>query len=234
MTSYKTLREEAYESNIRIPELGLAIFTFGNVSAFDSERGLYAIKPSGVPYDELTPQSMVVMDLENNVVDGALNPSSDAKTHTVLYKAFSGIGGVVHTHSTCATAWSQAQAPIPILGTTHADHLACHVPCTAVMSDDMISGDYETETGNQIVEAFKELSYKEVEMVLVACHGPFTWGASAAKALYNSAVLEEVARIALLTLQINTGVPSLKQRLIEKHYQRKHGAGAYYGQESAQ
>ena len=227
---YKTIRQQAYECNRQIPELGLAIYTFGNVSAFDPDKSVYAIKPSGVAYSELMPESMVVVDLENRVVDGKLRPSSDTNTHTVLYKNFPGIGGVVHTHSTYGVAWAQAGRPIPIYGTTHADHLAGEVPCTAVMSDEMIRGNYETETGNQIVEAFKTISYHEMEMVLVACHGPFTWGKSAEKALYNSAVLEEIARMALLTEQLNPQVEAIKQSLIDKHYQRKHGKNAYYGQ----
>jgi L-ribulose-5-phosphate 4-epimerase len=230
MTAYKALKEEACRQNKMIPKLGLAIFTFGNVSAFDPDKAVFAIKPSGVPYGEMTPESMVVMDLDNTVVEGSLRPSSDAKTHSALYRAFPGINGVVHTHSTCATAWAQAKRPIPILGTTHADHLACEVPCTAPMRDEMIKGDYETETGNQIIEAFRGISPQEVEMVLVACHGPFTWGKSAEKALYNSAVLEEIAKMALYSIQIDPAVTPLKQSLIDKHYQRKHGANAYYGQ----
>jgi L-ribulose-5-phosphate 4-epimerase len=230
MDRYRTIREEAFEGNRQIPELGLAIYTFGNVSAFDPDAGVFAIKPSGVPYSELTAESMVVVDLDNRVVAGTLRPSSDTATHTVLYRNFPGIGGVVHTHSTYAVSWAQAGRPIPIYGTTHADHLAGEVPCTAVMRDDMICGNYETETGNQIVEAFRELSHHEVEMVLVACHGPFTWAKSAEKALYNSAVLEEIARMALLTEQVNPKTAVLKQSLIEKHYLRKHGKDAYYGQ----
>jgi len=230
MGRYTAIREAAYEANMQIPALGLAIYTFGNASAFDAALGVYAIKPSGVPYAELTPGMMVVVDLENTVVEGALHPSSDTNTHSVLYRAFKGIGGVAHTHSTYATAWAQARRAIPIYGTTHADHLVRAVPCTEVMSDAMIKGNYETETGNQIVAAFRDLSPTEVEMALVACHGPFTWGATAQKAVYNSAVLEEIARMALLTEQANPDAAPLKQTLIDKHYQRKHGANAYYGQ----
>lgn len=228
---YQRIKEEAFECNRQIPELGLAIYTFGNVSAFDRDKGVLAIKPSGVPYSDLTVEDMVVVDLDNRVVEGRLRPSSDTPTHVVLYRSFDGIGGIVHTHSTTATAWAQAMRPIPIMGTTHADHLACDVPCTAPMSDAMIQGDYETETGNQIIQAFKDIPHSEVEMVLVACHGPFTWGKTPEKALYNSAVLEELAKMALQTLQVNGQTPRLKPALIEKHYQRKHGAGAYYGQE---
>ncbi|MEJ2640902.1 MAG: L-ribulose-5-phosphate 4-epimerase [Desulfosarcinaceae bacterium] len=230
MKPYQTIREQAYECNRQIPELGLAIYTFGNVSAFDADLGLFAIKPSGVAYDELTPEAMVVVDLDNQVVEGKLRPSSDTPTHTVLYRAFPGIGGIVHTHSTYAVAWAQAQRPIPIYGTTHADHLAGEIPCTAVMGDEEIQGDYETETGNQIIKTFQGLSHLEVEMVLVACHGPFTWGKTPHSALYNSAVLEEIAKMALLTERVDPNVRPLKETLIAKHYQRKHGAGAYYGQ----
>ena len=227
---FKNIREEAFVCNRQIPELGLAIYTFGNVSVFDPDKRVYAIKPSGVAYSKLTPEAMVVVDLDNRVVDGRLRPSSDTNTHTVLYKNFPEIRSVVHTHSTYAVAWAQARRPIPIYGTTHADHLAGEVPCTAVMSDEMIRGNYETETGNQIVDTFRSLSYLEMEMVLVACHGPFTWGRTAEKALYNSAVLEEIARMALLTEQVNPQVQILKRSLIDKHYQRKHGKNAYYGQ----
>lgn len=232
MQPYKTIREKAFECNRQIPDLGLAIYTFGNVSAFDLDLGVLAIKPSGVLYGDLSPESMVVVDLDNKVVDGTLRPSSDTRTHVVLYRSFEGIGGVVHTHSTYAVAWAQAMRPIPIYGTTHADHVAGEVPCTAVMGDDKIKGDYETETGNQIVGAFEGISHREVEMVLVACHGPFTWGRTPEKALYNSAVLEEIAKMALWTERINPKVPQLKETLIRKHYQRKHGTGAYYGQDS--
>lgn len=230
MGRYAELKREAYEANIQIPARGLAIYTFGDVSAYDEDLGVFAIKPSGVPYDELRPEHMVVVDLDNMIVEGELRPSSDTNTHSVLYKAFAGIRGITHTHSTYATAWAQACLPIPLFGTTHADHLAREVPCTEVMSDEMIGGNYETETGNQILATFKEISFAEVEMVLVACHGPFTWGSSAEKSLYNSAVLEEIARMALLTRQINPNAGPLKASLINKHYQRKHGKNAYYGQ----
>ena len=233
MTAFKTIKEEAFECNRQIPELGLAIYTFGNVSAFDQDKAVFAIKPSGVAYTDLSPDSMVVVDLDNRVVEGDLRPSSDTNTHTVLYRSFPGIGGIVHTHSTYAVAWSQANRAIPIYGTTHADHLAGDIPCTAVMSDAMISGDYETETGRQIIEAFRDISFEEVEMVLVACHGPFTWGRTAEKALYNSAVLEELAHMAFVTERINPDISRLKESLINKHYQRKHGTQAYYGQEQS-
>ncbi len=230
MSQYKTLKEIAWEANMELPKSGLVIQTFGNVSACDRDRGVFAIKPSGVKYGNLKPEDMVVVDLENNVVEGELRPSSDTKTHSVLYRNFPEIGGVCHTHSTYAAAWAQAMKPIPIFGTTHADHLTMDVPCTEVMTDEMIQGDYEVETGNQILQTCKPISYKEVEMVLVACHGPFTWGTSAKKAVHNSIVLEELAKMALFTLQINPNTPKLKQTLIDKHYFRKHGSNAYYGQ----
>ena len=217
---------------MEVPRQKLAIYTFGNVSAIDRAAGLIAIKPSGVPYDRLKPSDMVLVDLDNRVAEGNARPSSDTKTHTLLYRHFESIGGVCHTHSTYAVAWAQAVRPIPNLGTTHADHLTAAIPVTEVMSDEMITGDYEHETGNQILNLFRQenLSPEVVEMVLVACHGPFTWGKTAAKAVYNAAVLEEVARMAFLTLQINPLAQPIKQTLIDKHYYRKHGAQAYYGQ----
>jgi L-ribulose-5-phosphate 4-epimerase len=232
MSKYTVLKEAAYRANMEIQRQKLAIYTFGNVSAIDRETGIVAIKPSGVPYDDLKPEDMVLVDLDNKVVEGNSRPSSDTKTHTLLYRHFPNIGGVCHTHSTYAVAWAQALRPIPNLGTTHADHLTTHVPVTDVMSDAMILGDYEHETGNQILDVFRRdnLSADETEMVLVACHGPFTWGKDAAKAVYNAAVLEEVAKMAYLTMQINPLAKSIKQTLVDKHYFRKHGSNAYYGQ----
>ena len=232
MSKFKYLKEEVYEANMEIPKQKLAIYTFGNVSAIDRNAGIVGIKPSGVPYSELKPKDIVIMDLENRVVAGKKRPSSDTKTHILLYNNFETIGGICHTHSTYAVAWAQAMKPIPNLGTTHADHLTPSVPVTDVMTDTMIQGDYEHETGNQILDMFKKqnLSYEEVEMVLIACHGPFTWGKNAAKAVYNATVLEELAKIAYLTLQINPQTPPIKQALIDKHYFRKHGKNAYYGQ----
>jgi len=230
MSDYSSIKEAAYKANIDLNNKGLVIHTFGNVSVIDREKSVFAIKPSGVEYKNLRADDIVVVDLENNVVEGKLKPSSDTKTHSVLYKQFHKIGSVVHTHSPYATAWAQAIKPIPILGTTHADHLAYEIPITDVMTDDMIKGSYEEETGNQIINTFKKLSYEEIEMVLVACHGPFTWGVNADKAVYNAQILEEIARIALMTIQINPNVENLKQSLIDKHYQRKHGKDSYYGQ----
>jgi L-ribulose-5-phosphate 4-epimerase len=231
MRTIKELKERVWRCNQELPALGLVIRSFGNVSGIDRGEGLVAIKPSGVSYDEFTVDDIVVVDLENKVVEGRLRPSSDTKTHTLLYRNFADIGGIVHTHSTYAVAWAQAMRPIPILGTTHADLLAEDVPCTKVMSNEMIQGDYEEETGNQIVAAFTKRSYQDVPMVLVACHGPFTWGDSPEKALYHSQMLEELAKMASLTLQINPAAPRLKKSLIEKHFSRKHGPDAYYGQE---
>ena len=231
-TKYEHIQQEAYEANMQLPKLRLVLFTFGNVSAVDRALEVFAIKPSGVPYDELTPDKMVIVDFDANVVEGTLRPSSDTKTHAVLYKYWENIGGIVHTHSTFATAWAQAQRDIPIYGTTHADHNTVDIPCALPMSDEMIQGDYEYETGFQIINCFKEkgLTYEEVEMILVGNHAPFTWGKSAAKAVYNSAVLETVAHMAFLTETINSNAPRLKDALIKKHYERKHGPDSYYGQ----
>jgi L-ribulose-5-phosphate 4-epimerase len=209
------------------------IYNFGNASGIDREEGIIAIKPSGVLYEALKPEDIVIVDLDGRVVEGSLKPSSDTKTHLVLYKAFPKIGGVVHTHSTHAVAWAQAAKPIPVLGTTHADYLHLDIPCTEFMPDDRIQHDYEIETGHQIVTAFTNISYEEVEMVLVAGHGPFTWGTTPEKAVHNSVILEELAKIALFTLQINPQTNRLKDALIRKHYQRKHGPGAYYGQDNS-
>lgn len=232
MASYNDLKQEAFEANMQLPKLGLVIFTFGNVSAVDRKAGVFAIKPSGVPYEQLSADKMVIVDLDGQTVEGKLRPSSDTKTHAVLYKHWSTIGGIVHTHSTYATAWAQAQRDIPIFGTTHADHTTADIPCAPPMEDAMIKGDYEYETGFQIINCLKEknLSYEEVEMMLVGNHAPFTWGKTAAKAVYNSAVLESIAHMAWLTEQINPTAPRLKDSLIEKHFERKHGPGSYYGQ----
>lgn len=232
MSIYQDIKEKAYQANMQLPRLGLVLFTFGNASATDRAKGVFAIKPSGVAYEELSPEKMVIVDFEGHTVEGDLRPSSDTLTHAVLYKHWEEIGGIVHTHSTYGTAWAQSQRAIPIYGTTHADHLTVDIPCAPPMQDDRIEGNYEYETGFQIMNHFKAegLSYKEVEMVLVGNHAPFTWGKTAAKAVYNSAVLEEVGRMALLTEQIRKDVPKLKDALIKKHYDRKHGADAYYGQ----
>lgn len=232
MNNYEEIKEKAYQANMQLPKLGLVLFTFGNASAADRAAGVFAIKPSGVPYEELSAEQMVIVDFDGNTVEGKLRPSSDTKTHAVLYKHWEEIGGIVHTHSTYGTAWAQSQRAIPIYGTTHADHLTTDIPCAPPMEDDMIKGNYEYETGFQIMNHLTAagISYKEVEMILVGNHAPFTWGKTAEKAVYNSAVLEEVGRMAFLTEQIRRDVPKLKDSLIKKHYDRKHGADSYYGQ----
>lgn len=232
MSKYKNLKEEAWEANMQLPKLGLVLFTFGNVSAADRELGVFAIKPSGVPYKKLSPKKMVIVDFDANVIEGKLKPSSDTKTHALLYKHWQKIGGISHTHSLYATSWAQAQRDIPIFGTTHADHNTVNIPCASPMSDEMIRGNYEHETGFQIMNCFKDrgLDYEAVEMILVGSHAPFTWGKTAAKAVYNSAVLENIAHMALLTEQINADAVVLKDTLIKKHWERKQGAGSYYGQ----
>ncbi|MEO0339276.1 MAG: L-ribulose-5-phosphate 4-epimerase [Bacteroidota bacterium] len=232
MPRYQNIKEEAYTANMQLPALGLVLFTFGNASAADRSQGVFAIKPSGVPYVDLRPEDMVIVDFEGNTVEGQLRPSSDTKTHAVLYKHWEEIGGIVHTHSTYGTAWSQAQCDIPIMGTTHADHLTVDIPCAPPMPDEMIQGNYEYETGIQILKEMegRNLSYKEVEMILLGNHAPFTWGKTAQKAVYNSAVLEECAKMAYLAKSINPNAPRLKDSLIQKHYERKHGPDSYYGQ----
>jgi L-ribulose-5-phosphate 4-epimerase len=232
MSNYDRIKKEAYEANMQLPELGLVLFTFGNVSAADRSLGVFAVKPSGVPYEELSADKMVIVDFDGKTIEGSLRPSSDTLTHAVLYKHWDKINGIVHTHSTYATAWAQSLRDIPIYGTTHADHTTCDIPCAAPMSDEMIKGNYEYETGFQIITALKEknLSYEDVEMILVGNHAPFTWGKTAAKAVYNSAVLEEVAKMAYLTESIKADALRLKDALIKKHYERKHGPDSYYGQ----
>jgi L-ribulose-5-phosphate 4-epimerase len=228
--TYDELKEQAWRANMEIPRRGLAIYTFGNVSAFDRERGIFAIKPSGVAYEKLTAAEMVIVDLDGKVVEGSLRPSSDTKTHAVLYGAFPGIGGIVHTHSTYATAWAQARLPIPIYGTTHADYLAGDVPCTALVTAEAAAGDYEAATGVQIVECLGGRDPRRTPMVLVAGHGPFAWGKSADEAVYHAAVLEEIAKIACITRGLDPGAARLPEHLVHKHFERKHGKGAYYGQ----
>jgi len=233
MPSHTAIREAAYAANMALQDAGLVVASFGNASAIDRAAGVFAIKPSGVPYAELRPDTMVIVDLDMNVVEGDLRPSSDTNTHAVLYSAFPGIGGIAHTHSTHAVAWAQALRAIPVYGTTHADHLTVPIPCTPLMEDEHIRGDYEIETGRQIVSHFesRSLSATDVEIVLVGGHGPFTWGITAAKAVYHSVILEEIARMAWLTEDLNPEAQPLKDSLIDKHWQRKHGEGAYYGQE---
>ena len=231
-SQYKDLKQECYEANMQLNALNLVVYTFGNVSAVDRKNGVFAIKPSGVPYEDLKPEDIVIVDFDNNIIEGNLRPSSDTKTHAYLYKNWPNIGGVAHTHATFSVAWAQSQRDIPIFGTTHADHLTSDIPCAPPMDDSLIEGNYEHNTGIQILECFeqKNLSYEETEMILIGNHGPFAWGKNAAKAVYNSKVLEVVAEMAYLTLQINPNAPRLKDSLIKKHYQRKHGKDSYYGQ----
>ncbi len=237
MSKYTELKEQAYEANMQIPAQHLALYTWGNVSAFDAGEAVFAIKPSGVPYPELSVESMVIVDVEGNVVEGRLRPSSDTPTHAVLYKEFAvnggaKIGGIIHTHSTFAVSWAQALREIPLFGTTHADHIQSAVPCTPYLSREAVQNDYEKETGNLIVSHFRErnLNPEEVTMVLVGGHGPFAWGDTDAKSVYNAAVLEEVAHMAMNTLLLRADQKSLPDYIIEKHYSRKHGPNAYYGQ----
>jgi L-ribulose-5-phosphate 4-epimerase len=229
---YKTLREEAYEANLEIKRQNLAISTWGNVSAFDPVKAVFAIKPSGVAYDALTPESMVVVDLDGKIVDGILKPSSDTKIHQVLYREFHGIRGVTHTHSTYAVAWAQARRPVPVFGTTHADHCAAEIPCTEYMSAEAVKNDYELETGLLIVETFRKsnLDPAHINMVLVAGHGPFTWGGSASQSVNNAVILEEVCKMALFTVTIDPLAKPLPEYITRKHWERKHGPDAYYGQ----
>ena len=228
--SYTELKRAAWEANMELNARGLVLYTWGNVSQIDRDRGVLAIKPSGVPYERLTADDMVVVDLDNQRVEGRLNPSSDTRTHTHLYRHFAHIGGVTHTHSTYATAWAQAQRDIPCFGTTHADYAYGAIPCTAVMSDGQIERDYEEETGVQITDAFAERNPLETPMVVVAGHAPFTWGKDAAESVYHAVVLEEIARMAYLTQAIDPARGPLKQSIVDKHYLRKHGKDAYYGQ----
>lgn len=225
------LKEQVYKANMALPQHGLVVFTWGNVSGIDREKGLVVIKPSGVPYEELTVEDMVVIDLEGNKVEGELNPSSDTPTHLELYKNFPDIGGVVHTHSRWATIWSQSGRGIPAYGTTHADYFYGEIPCTRQMSHDEIEGSYELETGKVIVEGFKEIDPNSIPAVLVYSHGPFSWGKDAAEAVHNAVVLEEVAMMSWHTENLpNTVKSPIGQTLLDKHFLRKHGANAYYGQ----
>lgn len=238
MNKYKTLREEAYEANMEIKRKKLAIYTWGNSSAFDPDMSVFAIKPSGVDYESLKPKLMVVIDLYGNVVDGNLKPSSDTKTHLVLYREFSqlGIRGITHTHSTYATAWAQAARSVPIFGTTHADHGTNEIPCTDFMSEEKTKNNYELETGNLIIDTFKQkkLNPAHTNMVLTAGHGPFTWGNNAALSVYNSVVMEEICKMAFITLSLNPLAKPLPEHIIKKHWERKHGEDAYYGQNHGQ
>ena len=239
----EALKEKVCKANLDLVKHGLVIFTWGNVSAIDRESGLVVIKPSGVSYDDMKPSDMVVVDLEGNVVEGSLRPSSDTPTHLVLYKAFPEIGGVVHTHSTFATAWAQAGRDIPSLGTTHADYFYGDIPCTRNMKKSEVFGEYEKETGNVIVERFQDIKPMDTPAVLVRNHGPFAWGTDADNAVHNAVVLEEVAKMAFISMTVHNDflsakrnpylavpAPTMNRNLIVKHYSRKHGPNAYYGQ----
>ncbi|MDR2437965.1 MAG: L-ribulose-5-phosphate 4-epimerase [Planctomycetaceae bacterium] len=227
----KELKEIVFDANLDLVRHHLVLFTWGNASGIDRERELIVIKPSGVSYQDLTAEMLPVLDLQGNIVEGRLNPSSDTPTHLVLYRSFPDIGGVVHTHSTYATAWSQAQRDIPANGTTHADYFYREIPCTRSMTQNEIFGNYEAETGNVIVECFRTRQINPVHVpgVLVANHGPFTWGISVHRAVENAVVLEEVARIMSISYSLNPVLP-MNPFLIEKHFSRKHGEHAYYGQ----
>ncbi len=228
--SYTELKREVFEANLELQKRGLVIYTFGNVSQIDRAKGVIAIKPSGVAYEDMRADDMVIVDLDNQIVEGRLRPSSDTKTHTHLYRHFNDIGGVTHTHSTYATAWAQAKLPIPCLGTTHADFVYGAVPCTGEMSMEQVARDYEEETGVQIVRAFAELDPLAAPMVVVAGHAPFTWGKDAAKSVYHAVILEEIARMAYLTRTLAPQGDLLAKAVMDKHYFRKHGKNAYYGQ----
>jgi L-ribulose-5-phosphate 4-epimerase len=225
----KDLKKQVCKANLDLVKHGLVLFTWGNVSAIDRKKGLVVIKPSGVSYDNMKAEDMVVVDLDGNVVEGQYKPSSDTATHVVLYKNFKDIGGVVHTHSEWATIWSQSGKPVPALGTTHADYYYGSIPCTRKLTAEEIDAAYEKETGNVIVETFKDLDPNAIPGVLVNNHGPFSWGKDAHEAVHNAVVMEAVSKMAYYTLKIND-VPSIDQELLDKHYLRKHGKNAYYGQ----
>ncbi|WP_082232996.1 L-ribulose-5-phosphate 4-epimerase [Halobacillus massiliensis] len=224
------LKQQVLEANLALQKHNLVTFTWGNVSGINRGADLIVIKPSGVSYKDMTVEDMVVVDFDGNVVEGRLKPSSDTPTHLVLYKHFKDIGGVVHTHSTWATSWAQSGKEVPALGTTHADYFYGPIPCTRPMTQKEIHQDYEKETGNVIVETFRDRDPKQMPGVLVHKHAPFTWGASPAEAVHNAVVLEEVAKMALLSHQLDQQVENMAQALLDKHYLRKHGSGAYYGQ----
>lgn len=226
----KKLKKEVYLANLELVKQGLVIYTWGNVSAIDRERGLIVIKPSGVPYEEMTKEDMVVLDLEGNVIEGNLNPSSDTPTHIELYKTFKEIGGIVHTHSKWATIWAQSGRDIPFYGTTHADTFYGDIPCTRELTQDEVFNEYEKNTGKAIIETFKEIDENAIPGVLCHGHGPFSWGSDPMKAVYNAKVLEEVADMAFHTELLNDNPKRIKKYVLDKHYLRKHGDNAYYGQ----
>ena len=224
------LKEEVCAANLLLPKFGLVTFTWGNVSGIDRESKLVVIKPSGVPYDNMQPEDMVVVDLNDRVVEGKFKPSSDTPTHTALYRAFPELGGIVHTHSRWATVYAQAGLPIPALGTTHGDYFYGDIPCSRKMTRQEIEGEYEKETGNVIIETFAHINPMEVPAVLVHSHGPFAWGTNPADAVHQAVVLEEVAFMSWHTTMLNPRIPPMQQELLDRHYLRKHGKNAYYGQ----
>ena len=228
----QALKQQVLQANLELPKLGLVDFTWGNVNARDADSGAVVIKPSGVPYETMTLDDMVVVDINGRVLEGKLRPSSDLPTHLELYRQFPSIGGIVHTHSTWATVWAQTCRGIPALGTTHADYFFGEIPCTQQLSAQQIAGEYEAQTGVAIVECLRARGIDPAHMpaVLVANHGPFAWGKDAPAAVHNAAVLEVVARMAFLSMQMDPALPAMPQQLLEKHFLRKHGPGAYYGQ----
>jgi L-ribulose-5-phosphate 4-epimerase len=227
----QSLREEVYEANMELTRRGLVLYTFGNVSGIDRNEGIIVIKPSGIPYSELNPNNMVLVDLDQCVVEGDFKPSSDTRTHLRMYKEWSTIGGIAHCHSRYATVWAQARRSIPCLGTTHADYANGDIPCSAAMTEAQVMRDYEDETGVQIIRALGGRSPQEIQMVLAAGHGPFAWGIDADKAVHHAVVLEELAHMATLTEMVSGGAGiKLEPFVLHKHYARKHGPGAYYGQ----
>lgn len=227
--SIQELKQQVFQANLDLVKHGLVIFTWGNVSGIDREKGWVVIKPSGVSYDDMKVEDMVVVDLDGNRVEGRLKSSSDTPTHLELYKAFSSIGGIVHTHSTYATAWAQAGCDIPNIGTTHADYFSGDIPCTRDMNETEVKGEYEKETGTVIIERFSELNPVHVPGVLVKNHGPFSWGKDPHEAVHNAVVMEQVAKMAFIAYQVNSNL-TMNELLIQKHFFRKHGPGAYYGQ----
>lgn len=230
MADLKKLREEVLEANLDLVRQGLVLYTFGNVSGVSREDGVVVIKPSGVPYEKLRPEDLVATDLKGKVMGGTLRPSSDLPTHIILYNAFPGIGGVAHSHSSYATSWAQARRPIPCFGTTHADYFHGAVPVTESMTEDDISANYEENTGHTIVKTFRGIDHESIPAVLVANHGPFAWGPDAKSAAHNAVIVEAVARMAYFTIGINPDAQSIGRGLHDKHFFRKHGRHAYYGQ----
>lgn len=226
----ESLKRSVLEANLELPKRQLVVYTWGNVSGIDRDKGLVVIKASGVRYEDMKDEHMVVLDMEGNVVEGKFKPSSDTPTHLALYKAFPGIGGIVHTHSMWATAWAQAQLSLPCYGTTHADYFYGDIPCTRPLKSEEITGDYESETGRVIIETFVDRDPMQVPGVLVANHGPFTWGKDEHDAVHNSVVLEQIAKMAYASRTLNPPIQPLQDVLLDKHFLRKHGANAYYGQ----